>query len=226
MSDKLKRKILDFFFPTRCPVCGELSGTFDRFCKDCKLKLHRYDGNYNVSRAVSFTATFVYDQSISPAIMLMKNGVCGNADYAFGNELADRLNEECVSDKIDIIIPVPMYRRDKKIRGFNQAELVAKVVGKRLGILVDSGSLAKIRRTKQQKSLDRKMRMVNVKGAYDVTVPEKIYGKRILLIDDICTTGSTLTELTALLLNNGASEVRCAACCKTPDLSEKKIPTV
>lgn len=219
MNENLKRKILNFFFPTRCPVCGDLIGAMEKFCNDCAQKLTRYDGDCRIIGAKSLTASFIYDENIIPAIMLMKSGVCGNADYALGNELADRLKEEGIPDMIDIIVPVPMYRRDEKTRGYNQSRLIAETLGKRLCIPVSSRAVVKIRKTDQQKKLDRKMRMLNVKGAYAVDNPEEIVGKRILLVDDICTTGSTLAEITSILLESGASEVRCAACCYTPNPS-------
>lgn len=224
MNEKLKRKILDFFFPTRCPVCGELIGSMERFCGACTRNLHRYDGENNIRGAVGFTASFVYDSSIIPAIMLMKDGICGNAGYALGNELADSLENDGAADKIDVIIPVPMYKSDERARGYNQSAIIAGIIGKRLDIPVSAGAVVKIRRTKQQKKLDRKTRMMNVKGVYAVGSPETISGKRVLLVDDICTTGSTLTELTELLLENGSAEVRCAVCCQTPDPQEKSDP--
>lgn len=221
MNEKFKRKILHLLFPTKCPVCGCFIGSMDRFCINCAENLHRYNGNFNIKGAESFTASFIYDDGIIPAVMLMKYGICGNAGYALGNELADRLADDGTVDKIDIIIAVPMYRRDKRARGYNQSDVIARVIGKRFGIPVADRAVVKIHRTKQQKMLDRKMRMFNLKGAYAVRSPEIIFGKRILLVDDVCTTGSTFTELTSLILENGALEVRCAACCHTPDIHEK-----
>lgn len=222
MNEKFKRKILHLLFPTKCPVCGCFIGSMDRFCSDCAGKLHRYSGELNIKGAESFTASFIYDDSIIPAVMLMKDGICGNAGYALGNELADKLEDDGIVDKIDIIIPVPMYRSDERARGYNQSDIIARVIGKRFGIPVADRAVVKIRRTKQQKTLDRKMRMLNLKGAYSVRSPEIIFGKRILLVDDVCTTGSTFTELTSLILENGALEVRCAACCHTPDVHENE----
>lgn len=225
MNEKLRRKILDFFFPTRCPVCGELIYAEERFCSDCQSRLKRYDGDRTITGAKSFTAAYIYDENVFPAIKLLKEGVCGNADYALGNGLADRLEEEGIQDKIDVIIPVPMYRSDEIERGFNQSLLVAKIIGKRFKISVDSASVVKKRRTEQQKKLDRKMRKLNLKGVYTIKDPDHIWGKRILLVDDISTTGSTLSEIASILLESGAAAVRCAACCYTPSHDEKKTYT-
>ncbi len=215
MSERLKRKILHVFFPARCPVCGEVIGYMDRFCLKCRDKLENIVDSEEIRGARSFTTAFAYDENTRPAIMLLKDGICGNADYALGNELADCLADQRVPERIDVIIPVPMYKSDESVRGFNQAELIANVVGRRFHIPVSVGAVIKKHKTKQQKSLDREMRMKNLAGAYSVRKPQNIVGKRILLVDDVSTTGSTLTELTKLLLSAGASEVSCAACCKT-----------
>lgn len=215
MSERFKRKILHVFFPARCPICGEVIGYMDRFCSDCSDKLENIAENEAIKGARSFTVAFPYDDNTRPAIMLLKDGICGNADYSLGNELADCLAAQGIPERIDMIIPVPMYKSDQSLRGFNQAELIAKVIGRRFHIPVSVGTVIKNRKTKQQKSLDRDERMKNLSGAYSVCKPQDIAGKRVLLVDDVSTTGSTLTELTSLLLLAGASEVCCAACCKT-----------
>jgi predicted amidophosphoribosyltransferase len=73
-----------------------------------------------------------------------------------------------------------------------------------------------MRKTKEQKSLNSYHRRLNLKDAFRIVDPAKIKGRKVLIIDDISTTGSTLTELTSLLLKSGAEEVYCAACCHTP----------
>lgn len=220
MFKDFKRKILHFFYPTRCPVCDEVICSMDRFCGKCMKNLNYTEGDVSISGAGSFTTAFVYDDNIRPAIMLMKKGVCGNADYALGNELADRLEQRGIIEGIDVIIPVPMYKHDKIKRGFNQAELIANVIGRRFNIPVSAESVVKNRKTTQQKTLNREMRMKNLARAYNVCNHIEIAGKRVLLVDDVSTTGSTLAELTLLLLSAGASDVCCAACCQTPEHSK------
>lgn len=220
MIKDIKRKILHFFYPTRCPVCDEVIYSMDRFCGKCMENLNYTEDDVSISGAASFTTAFVYDDNIRPAIMLIKKGICGNADYALGNELADRLEQRGIIDEIDVIIPVPMYKKDKIKRGFNQAELIANVIGRRFNIPVSPDSVTKNRKTMQQKTLNREMRMKNLAGAYNVCNPVEIAGKSVLLVDDVSTTGSTLAELTSLLLSIGASEVRCAACCQTSEHSK------
>ena len=219
MSYSFRRKLLHLFFPTRCPVCGQFIGAMERFCGKCTGSLNKYGGSFGIEGAAGFTAAFDYDDNIKPAIYLLKNGTDGNAAYALGGALADRLKAEGTAKDADIIVPAPMYRRDVFRRGFNQSVLIAKEMSRILDIPMDTEAVKKTRNTKAQKELDRLSRSVNLKGAF-TAVPERVRGKRILLIDDICTTGSTLRELAAVLNDNGAASVYCACCCKTSAINK------
>jgi ComF family protein len=213
MTYLLKRKLLHLFFPTRCPVCGGYIGAMERFCSECAEKLTRYEGSFSIKGAESFTAAFVYDDVIKPAVFLLKDGICGNADYALGGELADRLSAEGIAKDIDVIVPAPMHRRAVRRRGFNQSSLIAKELGRILNIPTDMKSVTKIRHTHTQKGLGKGGRTINLRNAFSAS--EVLGGKRVLLVDDICTTGSTLREITAAIKKAGAASVRCACCCKT-----------
>lgn len=214
MRFETKRKILHLFFPTRCPVCGDIIGAMEKFCKSCEGKLNVYEGKFSIEGAESFTAAFEYDDSVKPAIFLMKNGIGGNADFALGSILAERLKSESVSDKIDIIVPAPLHKKDLRRRGFNQSLLIAKEISRSLNIPVEEKAVFKSRRTRAQKELDHLKRSLNLKNAFSAD-SEKLKGKRVLIVDDICTTGSTLRELTAVVKENSAVSVHCACCCKT-----------
>lgn len=214
MRYDLKRRLLHIFFPTRCPVCGELIGAMDRFCSDCAGRLSIYKGSFTIEGAEGFTAAFDYDDNVKPAIFLLKDGTDGNAAYALGSALGERLRSEGSVNNTDIIVPAPMYRKDVLRRSFNQSLLIAREVSRVLGIPVEEKAVKKIKSTKAQKELDRLSRSVNLRGAFSADA-EKVKGKHILLIDDICTTGSTLREITAELSAKGAASVHCACCCKT-----------
>lgn len=221
MDYMTKKRIIALFFPTRCPVCSKVLFPHEDFCTECRNTLTEYNGDFNISGAVKFVAPFEYNEKISPAIILMKKGIKGNAAYALGTALADCLENHGIPQKIDVIVPVPMYFADKRRRGFNQAELIAKEVGRILKINVYTDCVEKIRLTEAQKNLTKRQRHINLRNAFEVKYHEKIHQKRILIIDDVCTTGSTLAELTRLLLKNGAAEIYCASCCKTPNIMKE-----
>lgn len=170
-----------------------------------------YTGSFEIAGATKFFASLVYDKAVMPALFMLKNGECGNADYAFGEYLADVLKENNIQSEIDFIVPVPMTKQSFRKRGYNQAELISKVVSSEINMPVKS-VLKKIYDTKEQKKLGRANRKLNVKNVFEVT--EDISGKRILVVDDICTTGSTLSEIALLLRKNGAENVFCASVMK------------
>lgn len=213
MRYSTKRRLLHLFFPTRCPVCGEIIDAMECFCADCSAGLNTYSGCFRVEGADSFTAAFNYDEKVKPAIVLLKNGTGGNAAFALGTALAKRLKADHIDQKVDVIIPAPMHKRDIRRRGFNQSVLIAREVGRILGLPLDMKSVVKTRHTHSQKELSRISRTVNLKSAFSASFDIK--GKNVLLIDDICTTGSTLRELTSALKKAGAASVHCACCCKT-----------
>ena len=107
----------------------------------------------------------------------------------------------------DIIIPVPMYKTKKWLRGYNQVELIARELSKDLNIPLKCTTLTKIKDTKKQSSLTRAERKQNIKNAFIVKNASDIENKKILLFDDIITTGSTLNECSKTLKKAKVKEV-------------------
>ena len=114
----------------------------------------------------------------------------------------------------DLIVPVPLSRKSQAQRGFNQSELIARHFGKAVGVPCKPGALMKQRETKQQVGLNAEERRINLSGSF---AAEKsfIKDKRILLLDDVMTTGSTFSECSAVLLDTGAKSVRCLSVATT-----------
>ena len=135
MKFETKRKLLHIVYPTKCPSCNGYIGANDRFCAGCYSKFIRYSGNFQIPGATSFSSVFLYDDNIHPAITTLKNGVCGNAPYALGSELSELLISNSTARKVDVIIPVPMTRAERKRRGYNQSLLLAKTVSRIIGKL-------------------------------------------------------------------------------------------
>lgn len=211
MNYYLKRKILNLFFPNRCPVCGELINVNDRFCPECTDKLTPYTGSFRIAGATECFSALVYDKAVKSAVFLLKKGNCGNSAHAFGMYLADVLKNRSIPEKTDFIVPVPMSEQSKRRRGYNQSELIAEAVSAETGIPVRN-VVRKVRNTKEQKKLGRAGRKINLKGAFEVT--EEVSGKNILLLDDICTTGSTFSEIAVMLRKKGAVNIFCASAMK------------
>lgn len=211
----VKKQLIALLYPTRCPICSEIIFPHEDFCSDCREKLPVYKDSFSVKYADGAVAAFYYDKFISSAVVLMKRGIKGNVPYAFGIALAKCLKERNISEKVDIIVPVPMHKSVIEQRGFNQSELIANEVGRILGIQTDCVHLEKRIKTIAQKELPRHEREKNLRNVFTLTDTDYFKGKRVLVIDDVSTTGSTFSEIARLLKECGASAVYCACCCKT-----------
>lgn len=222
MFQNLLGSLCAWIYPIRCPICSDFIEYGEDFCEKCKLEITPNRLDFHIDNVEKFIAPFEYNDKISPAVMLMKDGIFGNAPYAFGKSVADSIKSCGIGGKIDIIIPVPLHKKDLKRRGGNQSLFIAKEIGKILGIPVGKNIVAKTRLTEQQKNLSREMRMKNLQGAFSIADRSAVIDRRILLIDDVCTTGSTFHEIAKLLTDNGAAEIYCASCCKTPLKEVKK----
>lgn len=110
-------------------------------------------------------------------------------------------------DRETILIPVPLHESKFRERGFNQSELIAMHLGDFLGRYVDTKALLRVQNTRTQVTLSRKQRRENVRGAFVCTDTQLVAGKKIILIDDISTTGSTLSEIAGVLRSGGAADV-------------------
>lgn len=217
---KVYRYAIDWLFPNICPCC-ECKIEYDKdFCKECLESLTVYDGKINIPYVDIFTAYCIYNENISPAILKFKHTDAGNSYYAFAYRIAEAIKKSCIS--ADVIVPIPMTKESLRKRGYNQAELIAKELRYMINIPY-ANVLIKTRQTAQQKTLDRKGRAVNLKGAFAVDPKyNDLAGKRLLLIDDVCTTGSTFAEAAKVLKENGAEKVFAASFAKTPKSREER----
>lgn len=129
-------------------------------------------------------------------------------EYAlfYAAEAAKLYGDWVKRNKIEVIVPIPMYPGKKRRRGYNQAEVFAKALGKELGIKVDRGLVKRVRDTTPQKELNDKERRCNLKNAFQF-VPNIVKYKEILLVDDIYTTGSTMDAVAEVLLLAGVKNI-------------------
>ena len=113
-----------------------------------------------------------------------------------------------ILEKYDIIIPVPIHKKRKKQRGYNQSELVARQISKNIANLqLENKAFIKIKNNKPQSTLSKKQRKQNVKNVYKLENKGKIENKNIVLFDDIYTTGNTANEIAKILKRNGANKI-------------------
>ncbi len=176
-----------------------------------------YEGTADIPSVDRFTAYCVYDRNISPVILRFKHTDAGNTYYAFAKRISMALERADMRSGIDCIVPIPMSGSSLKKRGYNQAELIAKELRYMIDVPYDN-VLVKIRDTAAQKTLGREGRSKNLKDAFAVNPKYgNIKGRTFLLIDDVCTTGSTFAEAARVLKENGALNVYAASFAKTPN---------
>lgn len=215
-SESLIKRILnsvaDAFYPVRCPYCGRVIYREYYACEDCKRKMPDVPTVSRVEGGYRCTAPFMYKDEFSEAVKALK--FSGREQYAkpLAFAVVGALQCSGVNLDFDYVACVPMHAVQKRERGYNQSELLARECARFLGTeYIDA--LEKFKKNKVQHTLSGSERRNNVKGVYRAVDKEKLKGKRILLIDDIVTTGSTLAECSKILNKCGCKEIECAVVC-------------
>ena len=144
-----------------------------------------------------------YTLNVSHAVHRFKFRNQPQLALLFGSLTAKRLGDDILLCQPDYLCGVAMYSRKQRQRGYNQANLFAEDLSRRLGIPY-AELLKKNRSTPAQHTLSAAERKINLSGAYSVREPSKVKGKRILIVDDVITTGSTMAECAQVLLEAGA----------------------
>ncbi len=219
-------------FPPRCPVCGDLRVPWEsNTCTECAGKLRfvtepvcmrcgkeladdTLEYCEDCSRGdVSFVRNYAvwhYDKQMKRSVTEFKYG--GRKEYAgfYVHHMAGRYGERLLRHGVTALVPVPVSGKRKRSRGFNQAELLAGRLADRLGIPAIP-LLKRVKNTKPQSGLSKKERKHNLQGAFAWNAREadrwEVLPGAVVLIDDIYTTGSTLTACAEVLRENGIKAV-------------------
>ena len=209
---KLWYRILNLLYPPRCVLCRRLLKKEETdLCTDCRMEAPFFpDTKRNLQFLDSFAAVWYYESSVRGSLLRFKfRGARGYA-ASYGKLLAMRLMQQ-YPEGFEVLTWIPVSRLRKLRRGYDQVELLAKAVGRELGMIPVS-TLKKVRHNRQQSRISEPaQRRANVLGVYRVTDPDLIRDRRVLLLDDILTTGATASEAGRVLLTAGAKEVHCAA---------------
>lgn len=209
---KLYHFLMELLFPPKCVLCRKLlkDGEMD-LCAGCRV-----DGPEYPNRKIklpfldSFAAVWYYEGNVRSSLLRYKFHNARVYGVSYGRILAMKLLRE-YPEGFDILTWVPVSRLRRLRRGYDQVELLAKAVGAELG-LPPVPTLKKIRNNRPQSRMkDPAARKANVLGAYRVLETADVTGKRVVLLDDILTTGATAGECARMLRMAGAREVHCAA---------------
>jgi len=202
--------ITELLFPARCLGCAEQLG-FCRpplLCSSCRANIVPFAPSCARQDDFAFTtySLCIYQEPISSLLVRLKfNGdLSGLSSLA---ALAREAGTESLPHEPDFILPVPLHLRRLRWRGFNQAVLLAKICFPAWKEKIRVDLLQRHRPTVPQLGLSGEERRSNLRGAFSVSGPQKIRGRRVLLVDDVCTTGSTLRECAEALRAAGAAEI-------------------
>lgn len=230
------------FWPTRCAACGNrIPGDpkdlrFQGFCHHCAETFTFIEtpwcpqcgipysgaGPNHTCLACSIApppytrsrAALAYGGAIASAIQRFKYG---NLPYIHVFLIPFLLGARSEFSTPDIVVPIPLYHRRLRKRGFNQSALLAKALARSMAAPINPSIMARVRDTPTQAGLSRERRQKNIAGAFVVKKPHLVFEKKILVVDDVITTAATTREAASTLLRAGAGSVEIIALARSVD---------
>ena len=207
---KLLHRIYNLVFPPKCVLCGKvLTDSQTDLCHSCRCDTPEHPKTHiKLSHIADWTALWYYEENVRYSLLRFKFYNRRSYAQVYARLLAMKLLKEQVQFDVLTWVPISALRRFR--RGYDQVELIARALAGELGI-TPCPTLKKHRNTVPQSTLrTAPERRANVLGAYKALNPQNFSGKRVLLLDDILTTGATASECARVLLTAGAKEVICA----------------
>ena len=213
----IREHLLQLLFPPKCVLCGRLLQKEETdLCHACRIHTPEFEeSKIRLSFLAGWTALWYYMGDVRHSILKYKFYNARGYSAVYGRLLAMKLLSREFY-RPDILTWIPVSPARKRERGYDQVELIARAMSRELGIDL-TPTLKKIRHNPPQSGITGvAQRKANVLGAYRAIDPGGIRGKKILLLDDIITTGATASECARVLLTAGAGEVYCAAVAAAP----------
>lgn len=228
-----KFNLLDIIFPPTCIICGKINENY--VCINCEKRFEKYkkfnviDNQklikdkyninlenfrqkfyfYNENKYYWEKLLYCFDYKGIIRKYIIKYKFKGNPYISnfFASQILNNKKYSEIFRLYDIIISVPMDKNKKHKRGYNQTELITKIISKKTGILEKSNVLFKPKQIRTQSTLNKENRKNNIKNAYFVNNKINIKNKKVILLDDIYTTGATVNEISKKLKEAGAKEI-------------------
>lgn len=219
----LKEKGLNVLFPQAncCHICGAFLSEGGILCPNCLKNLRKERLNKPTVQAEGHPplsvclSAFEHDGAARQLVHMLKYQADGLAAEVLGEHMALVLAQEWKpQDQPDVVIPVPLHERRQLKRGYNQAQLLANVVCRGCGLLLETEALVRVSSIASQVHRGRSQRLQAMIGSFACPFPQKVQGKRILLVDDVLTTGATAVACAVALLDAGAEEVSVLTACR------------
>lgn len=211
MYKKILSFFLDLLFPQNCLSCGK---GHDWVCQSCWGSLGlslKEQSSLPTEKTVEYCDRILVVTAHEHLLLL---DILHGLKYRYITELSQYLSDLGIDffktferEKFDFVVPVPLSKKRKLQRGFNQSELLARAISQEFGWALDTQTLIRWRHTRPQVGLNAAERWQNVQGIFSLTNQEKFKNKTILLVDDVVTTGATMRECAKLLKQSGAKAV-------------------
>ncbi|MFC1561276.1 ComF family protein [Candidatus Latescibacterota bacterium] len=214
--------LIDFLFPPECPVCGGSFSAKEIICHTCIEAITDCSYQYTPSKRVLTDIDEI-------SILLPYNPVCRNLIHALkyhgmhstgfvlGKLMARKIIKECSLPEKPCIVPVPLHLTKLSDRGYNQSEHLAEGFSSFTGYEICSDLITRQKNTNTQTALDHEDRILNVRDAFRYTGERSLSGRPVILIDDVMTTGSTVSECAKALKEGGAGKITVCVVA-TPDI--------
>ncbi len=206
----LLEKIPEYIFLPSCGVCKKLGEGY--LCNKCGKDIEKYKIELIESEKINGIQVekiylFKYLGIIRRKIIEYKFNDKPYLYKMFCKTIIENKKTCEFIKSYDIIIPVPIYKKRKKSRGYNQSELISREIAKKLNLQMFNNVLIKISNNEMQSKLNRKQRLKNVKNVYKIINKEKITNKDVIIFDDIYTTGSTINECISILKKANVNKI-------------------
>ncbi|NLB91567.1 MAG: ComF family protein [Clostridiales bacterium] len=208
---KVTKGFFELLYPSyaNCLACEEkrLENRVDGLCNRCRetlTKEYKKDGFLVLSQIDGCFFPFDYQGINQKLILQLKFGQIQAAALPLAQAMIWRIEQQ--EENFEGILPIPLYKKRKQQRGFNQAEILAKKISEATGIVLIEG-IRRIKNTSAQTKLNKTQRKENVENAFEIIKKEAIQGKTLLLLDDVVTTGATAMACAKVLKEGGAGKV-------------------
>lgn len=203
-------KVISIFYPDTCPYCLKTIGNTQLKCEDCEKNIEYIFHQRDVDGETKCLSVFLYSGKVRDAVRRFKFSGYKRYGWNFAKEIIKAFDKENINHNFSKITFVPVYKFSKNKRAYNQAQVLANEISLNLGKIPVEDILEKIKNNKPQHSIKNyKERENNVKGVYRAKKYFSQSKGRILLCDDIITSGNTLKECTKVLKEAGYKDILC-----------------
>ncbi len=213
---------LDMLFPRRCGGCGAYGAGL--WCTDCDRRTRRFDARESRSTLrlsgetdLSVISAVPFEGALREAVHALKFGGAPHLADTFAPWMCAAWRHAGGDDlPVDVVLAVPLHRARERERGYNQSEWLARRIATELRSRYTHNALRRVRATDQQALLSPVQRLTNVRDAFSAN-RELLHGKRVMIIDDVLTTGATLTECASACRQAGAAGVAALTLARAAD---------